>query len=392
MWLWGARDAIHHRPRGVVGIIGTWNYPIFLNAVSIAQAVTAGNGVLWKPSEIIPTTAELLHQLFLEAGLPRDLIMRLPATRDAGPQLAEADIDHVVFTGSAAVGRSLATRLGQRLISSTLELSGCDAMFVMADADIPMAAKAAWFGATVNRGQTCVATRRVFVQRSIETQFIEHLRPLVESAAPMPLAMEAQIRQSNRLAEEAVAAGASCLTPLGVANSPSLAMPCAILDARPEMSVCCEAPFAPILAVLTFDHLDDALQMNAQCPFALAASVFTRDVTLAESIAERLMVGLVTVNDVVIAVGHPATPFGGQRDSGWGVTQGPDGLLAMTAPQVVSRRGGAFRPHFSAASDDSPMAEFLRGTLAWSHAPTMRDRLAGLWRMVRNARKTLKSS
>ena len=135
-WLMGCRDAVHRRPWGVVGIIGTWNYPIYLNAVQAAQALVAGNAVLWKPSENAPRTADLTHALFLEAGFPRDLFQKLPATREAGPQLADADVDHIVFTGSDAVGRKLAARLGERLVPSTLELSGCDAMFVLADADM----------------------------------------------------------------------------------------------------------------------------------------------------------------------------------------------------------------------------------------------------------------
>src|SRR5205085_12499899 len=98
LWLFGQGDVIHRRPHGVVGIIGTWNYPIFLNAVQIVQALTAGNGVLWKPSELMPDSSEKLHALLLRAGYPPDLVQRLPATREAGPMIAEAEVDHVVFT------------------------------------------------------------------------------------------------------------------------------------------------------------------------------------------------------------------------------------------------------------------------------------------------------
>src|SRR5439155_5522019 len=120
----------------------------------------AGNGVFWKPSEVSSASAPALHALFLRAGVPADLLQMLPATREAGAALAEADVDHVVFTGSAATGRKLAAKLGERLVSSTMELSGCDALFVLPDADLDLAAKAAWFGATVNNGQTCIAARR----------------------------------------------------------------------------------------------------------------------------------------------------------------------------------------------------------------------------------------
>src|SRR5262249_41549737 len=148
LWMFGQSDTVHRRPRGVVGIIGTWNYPLFLNAGQIVHALVAGNAVVWKPSELTPTFAEALHELIEQAGFPRDLVQRLPATREMGPALAEADVDHVVFTGSAAVGRKLASRLGERLVSSTMELSGCDVQLVLDDGDVDLAARAAWFGST----------------------------------------------------------------------------------------------------------------------------------------------------------------------------------------------------------------------------------------------------
>src|SRR5262245_7632173 len=212
----GCRDAVHHRPWGVVGIIGTWNYPIYLNVIQIAQAFVAGNAVLWKPSENVTRTAELTQTLFRDAGFPAELLQRLPATRDAGPQLAEADVDHIVFTGSDSVGRKLASRLGERLIPSTMELSGCDAMFVLAVANLELAAKAAWFGLSLNRGQTCIAVRRIFVQREKHAAFVEKLKPLVERAVPLGLVLDSQRTQAERLIEDATKRGATAL-----ANDPT---------------------------------------------------------------------------------------------------------------------------------------------------------------------------
>src|SRR5205085_1951791 len=195
-WLFGCSDIVHRRPWGVVGVIGTWNYPLYLNAGQVAQALVAGNGVLWKPSEYTPRTADVTHRLFLDAGFPAALFAKLPATREAGPLLAEADIDYLVFTGSDAVGRRLAARLGERLVPSTLELSGCDAMFVLDDADVELAAKAAWFGVTLNRGQTCVAVRRILVHRAKYPAFADALRPLAAAAEPLPLLTGGQAEQA----------------------------------------------------------------------------------------------------------------------------------------------------------------------------------------------------
>src|SRR5947209_11888331 len=112
LWLFGQRDTIFRRPHGIVGVIGTWNYPLLLNGVQIVQALTAGNAVLWKPSELGGASAAVLTELLRRAGYPDGLLQTLPATREGGPLLAEADVDHVVFTGSGATGRELAKRRG----------------------------------------------------------------------------------------------------------------------------------------------------------------------------------------------------------------------------------------------------------------------------------------
>src|SRR5207237_1636745 len=135
-----------------------------------------------------------------------------PATREAGEELADADIDHVVFTGSSATGRRLAEHLGRRLVTSTLELSGCDALFVLEDADVGLAARAAWFGATVNRGQTCLASRRILVHRSLYEAFVDALRPLLRTAEPMRLALALLVKLAEYSVRDALASGARLVT------------------------------------------------------------------------------------------------------------------------------------------------------------------------------------
>jgi acyl-CoA reductase-like NAD-dependent aldehyde dehydrogenase len=439
-WLLGCRDAVHRRPWGVVGIIGTWNYPIYLNTVQAAQALVAGNAVLWKPSENAPRTADLTHALFLEAGFPRDLFRKLPATREAGPQLADAGVDHIVFTGSDAVGRKLAARLGERLVPSTLELSGCDAMFVLSDANVELAARAAWFGLTLNRGQTCIAVRRIFVQRAKYAAFADELRKLVAGAGPMELVTSGQLDGAQKLIDDAVKKGASLLPsplageggervtrsamsepgeglpadcdelstphpprgvgrwPPGSAPSPArgegedrsrlTVVPTFLLDVPVDSLICREACFAPVAAVIPFDAIDNAVSQSNQSPFALAASIFTADTTAAQELAARMPAGHVSINDVLAPTAHPATPFGGRGASGWGVTQGAEGLLAMTVPQAVTVRKGTFRPHFDEAVKPDPATlELLRGLLRWTHARGLREKLRGLREMIRGVRK-----
>jgi acyl-CoA reductase-like NAD-dependent aldehyde dehydrogenase len=422
-WLMGNRDVIHHRPWGVVGVIGTWNYPMFLNVGQIVQALVAGNAVLWKPSEVVPRTAELTKELFREAGFPAELLQVLPGTREAGPQLAETDVDHIVFTGSDTVGRKLAARLGERLVPSTLELSGCDAMFVLADADIEMAARGAWFGLTINRGQTCIAVRRIFVQREKFAAFAAALAPLV-CPEPLGLVMESQKAQADRLIDDALKRGATALrnpTPqppplgegekdlpdssplpfreevglagsgqggVGLGSSPALP-PTFLLNTPTGAAICREACFAPVAAVIPFDTVEEAVSLAKQSPFGLAASIFTANTEKAQELAALVPAGHVTINDVLAPTGHPATPFGGRGASGWGTTQGADGLLAMTTPQAVTVHKGTFRPHFDEAAEPDPAtATILRGLLAWTHARGVRAKMRGLWEMIRGVWRT----
>jgi acyl-CoA reductase-like NAD-dependent aldehyde dehydrogenase len=283
----------------------------------------------------------------------------------------------------------IARRLGERLISSTLELSGCDAQFVLADADVSLAARAAWFGATLNRGQTCIAVRRALVQRPVYPAFCAALRELAVTAPPLPLALPSQGRQAERLVREALAEGGRLLVEPGEgADADGACRPAVVVDANPRMALCREAAFAPVMAVLPFDTVEEALSMDAHCPFGLGSSVFTRNPEAARQLAARLRTGAVTVNDVIAPLSHPATPFGGRGESGWGTTRGAEGLLEMTVAQVVSVKGGGFRLHYELAAGGQAAAQegLLRGLLESSHAPTWGRRLRGWWRLIRAAR------
>jgi acyl-CoA reductase-like NAD-dependent aldehyde dehydrogenase len=384
LWLLGQTDFVERRPRGVIGLIGTWNFPLLLNAVPILQALTAGNGILWKPSELAPRSAEALFAMFQRAGYPQSLIELLPSTRDAGQALALTDVDHMLFTGSSTTGRQLAETLGRRLISSTLELSGCDAMFVLDDADLSLAARAAWFGMTVNRGQTCVAVRRVFVHRTIAPAFLEHLRPLAAAAKPAALAQPAQAQLARHVIHDALHAGASILVPYTEPPSEGLFTPTVLTGVQPSMALCQSALFAPILGVLDFDQLSDALAANAQCRYALGAAIFSSHPDRAAPLARDIPAGMVTINDVLYPTTHPATPFGGQRASGWGVTQGEEGLLEMTVPQVVTIRRGRWRPHYDLALKNDGNPQMIEGFLEAGHGTTLRQRIRGYLKLMKS--------
>ncbi len=388
LWLLGSRDVVHRRPHGIVGLIGTWNYPLFLTAVPLLQALAAGNGVLWKPSELAPRFAEAFHDLLGRSGFPADLVVRLPATREAGPQLAEADVDFLHFTGSDAVGRKLAARLGERLVPSTLELSGCDALVVLADADVRLAARSAWYGATLNCGQTCMATRRAFVHRSVIEPFVEALKPLVEASGSVRLVTPGQVEQADRLLGEAVVRGCQVLRSNRTPDASAFG-PAAILNAPPDLALFREASFAPLVGIVAFDTAEELVRLHNACPLGLAAAIFTADLAAGRQVAGQLRAGAVVINDVIVPTAHPATPFGGRGASGWGVTQGEEGLLAMTVPQVVTVRKGTFRPHVDTFLANDPAAgDIMNGLLCMTHGRTLGLRWTGLKRLIRGLRRS----
>src|SRR5262249_18581318 len=207
---------------------------------------------------------------------------------------------------------------------------------------------------------------------------------VVAEAKPVELLLDSQRVQAERLVNDAIERGASMIR-----RDPKGIVPTVLLDATADMAVCHEASFAPITAVIPFDTIDDAVSLAAKSPFGLAASVFTADVRAEEELAYRIPAGNVVVNDTIAPTAHPATPFGGRKASGWGVTQGAEGLLAMTVPQAVSVRRGNFRPHIDEAGSPDPeaTADILRGLLRASHARGVRAWLGGVRQLLRGIRR-----
>lgn len=388
LWLFDSSEIVYREPFGLIGLIATWNYPVFLTVVPLLQALTAGNAVLWKPSEQTPRTAEALEELFRRAGFPHGLIQRLPATREAGPQLIEADIDFLHFTGSDLVGRKIAARLGERLIPSVLELSGIDAMIVIDGADVQLAARTAWYGTTLNRGQTCLATRRVLIDQRKLSEFLDVLKSLVEATPPVRLQTESQANHARALIADATKHGAKVIIGQGpnptASADPDCVPPAVIISPSTDLAICRQATFAPLLAVVPFDTIPQAVDWHNQCPFGLGASIFAGSRSEGELLARQLHCGSVVINDVIVPTAHPGTPFSGRGSSGWGSTQGEEGLLAMTVPKAISYRHDSRRPHVDCALINDPqLGPMMEGMLLAGHNRTLWGRLRGLRQFLR---------
>jgi acyl-CoA reductase-like NAD-dependent aldehyde dehydrogenase len=366
-------------PLGVIGIIGTWNYPLYLNAPAIAAALSAGNAVVWKPSELAPQSG-LDLQNSLDGLLPDpSLAQAVYGDGPVGAALTASGIDKGHFTGGVPVGRRFLADLAARGIPAVAELSGFDPALVRPDADlartIPPLAWAAFIGA----GQTCVAVKRVYVVGNPAPW----AAALAEKAKALRLGDPAQSDdidvgplispqardRFDAYVQKAVAAGAKLLAGgVPVADSTRLYPPTVLLadpgNTAPESALA--GCFGPVVIVRGVASDDEAVAAANASDFGLAASVWGRDRRAAKAVARRLQAGMVAVNEAVTPLAHAAAPFGGVKASGFGRVHGDIGLRECASPQVIHvRRAGGFRPQVYPYAARS--ARTLRAILRWFH-------------------------
>ncbi len=329
IWQMGQRHRVRRAPLGRVGIIATWNYPVQLLGVQLVQAMAGGNRVVVKPSERTPQTQRLLLEIARRAGADQDRLTWTAATREAGGELlAAGGLDHVVFTGQTDTGRAVASTLAQSLTPSTLELSGSDTALVLADADLDHAARSLAMGLHLNAGRTCMMPRRIICDTRIAEALSERLRRQVQTAVwPRGIAARPEVAQA-----------------LVLAGDRSAKHPAVVVDPPLDSDLARGEHFGPVLALLPAAGLRAMLDLYERFDQRLATAVFTRDVRAAEGLAPRLRCGTVTINGCILPTAHPGAGLPALGPSGWGVTRGAAGLLAMTRPVYVSRSSRRFQP------------------------------------------------
>jgi acyl-CoA reductase-like NAD-dependent aldehyde dehydrogenase len=349
VWLLGVDAEIRRDPLGVVLVLAPSNYPLFLPGAQVLQALAAGNAVCVKPAFGCTAPMIALCALLMEAGLPAGVLTLLEESIQTGEAAARAGFDHVVLTGSAETGRHVLAAAAETLTPATVELSGNDAVFVMEGADPGLVAACLAYGARLNGGATCIAPRRVFVPRTMAADLEARLRSAF-AALPMPEVPATVAARLETLTAEAVAMGAR-----------RLPGPVTFLaDATAEMALLQADVFAPWLALVPVAGMAEALAAARLCPYALGASVFGPE-TAARALAAEVPAGSVCVNDLIVPTADPRLPFGGSGRSGFGVTRGAEGLLAMTRVRTVSIRRGRLRPHLDPkqSSDAGRMAGLI---------------------------------
>jgi acyl-CoA reductase-like NAD-dependent aldehyde dehydrogenase len=374
LWLGGVSSEIRREPHGIVLVIGPGNYPLFLPCVQALQALAAGNAVLLKPGFGGSTAAKKFTEICWQAGLDDDALQILPEATEAASCTIQSGVDKVVLTGSATTGEAVLQHCAKNLTPATVELSGCDAVFVRADADLELVVRALAFGLCLNNSATCIAPRRVFVHRSRATELEGRLAQRFQAGRDLEISGFTSPHWFQ-LVTEALADGAH-LVAGNVRPDGGLHTPIIFAGMKPAMRLARENVFAPLLSLITVADDDEALAFAAQCPYALGATIFSHDESAARALAGRVRAGVVIINDLIVPTADPRLPFGGRGRSGFGVTRGAEGLLEMTVPKVVTVRRGKSRRHFDRPQPGDP--ELFIAYIQAAHTYGWRNRLAAL--------------
>jgi acyl-CoA reductase-like NAD-dependent aldehyde dehydrogenase len=346
-WLFKpASGRIVYQPLGVVGIISPWNYPVQLALAPLTGAIAAGNRVMLKPSELTPATSDLIEKVIGEVFRPDEV-----AVMQGGPEVARAfshlEFDHLLFTGSTAVGRQVMRAAADNLVPVTLELGGKSPAIVAPDYPIEAAAERIAVGKLFNAGQTCIAPDYALVPRGKETAFVEAFRAAASRLYPAlgqnpdytAIISERHYGRLNRLVADARERGARVheINPAGERLEASgRKMTPVLLSGVPEGALALrEEIFGPVLPIVAYDDIEGACRYINMRPRPLALYLFSHDRETVDYGLERIVAGGVTVNDTLLHCVQEELPFGGVGESGMGAYHGEAGFRTFSHAKSV---------------------------------------------------------
>lgn len=341
-----ARAYYRYQPLGVVGVIGAWNYQILLTLGPVVDAIAAGNHVLLKPSEITPRSADVIASIIGESFAP-DHVACVTGGPEVGSAFASLPFDHLLFTGSAGVGRRVLRAAAENMTPVTLELGGKSPAIVHESYPFALAVERIIVGKLFSAGQTCVAPDYVLIPEGREAELEVEVARVVERLYPgLPgnpdytrIATPRHYERLRALVADAIAKGARVVE-IGAAGgraSPDdrYVSPTLIFRPTDPMTVMQEEIFGPVLPVLTYRTLDDALAYVNARPRPLAFYYFDEDSRRVDEVLSRTLSGGVTINDCVYHLGQHNLPFGGVGASGMGQYHGFDGFQTFSKKRAV---------------------------------------------------------
>lgn len=344
---------VGYSPKGVVGVITPWNYPLSLSLMDVIPALAAGNAVIQKADDQGALSVLASRRAFIDAGVPAALWAVLTGDgAEIGNAIVDAS-DYVCFTGSTATGTTVGERAAGRLIGASLELGGKNPLIVLDDVDPARAAADAVFSCFSSMGQLCMSIERIYVQRSIAdaftSAFVDRVRSLRQGAAfdystdVGSLTTAAQLARVDEHVVDAVGKGATVLT--GGRARPDLGPlfyePTVLTDVTSDMSCAANETFGPVVAIHVVDSAEDAVAAANDSEFGLNAAIFSGSRTRARALAARIDAGSVNINE-----GYRASfssidaPMGGVKHSGLGRRNGPEGLLRFVDSRTISESTG----------------------------------------------------
>lgn len=337
-----ASNRLMPQPLGVVGIVAPWNYPYYLAMAPALAALAAGNRVMIKPSELTPATSELMARLVAEHFAPDEMTV-VTGDSEVGKAFTHLPFDHLFFTGSTPVGRMVAQAAAQRLTPVTLELGGKSPAIVDRSADLALAAERIAFGKLLNAGQTCVAPDYVLAPKELVQPLADAIVAAVRRFYPRidgnpdytAIVSPRHHARLRGLLDDARARGATLRPTHDEAPADRRLVPTLLLGTTPDMTVMREEIFGPLLPIVPYGHVSEAIaQVNAG-DRPLALYWFGEDRAAREDVLTRTVAGGVTVNDCIWHLGQEEQPFGGVGASGMGAYHGVWGFNTFSKLKPV---------------------------------------------------------
>ncbi|POF63052.1 coniferyl aldehyde dehydrogenase [Novacetimonas maltaceti] len=352
------------QPVGVVGIIAPWNYPLSLALVPLATAIAAGNRAMIKPSELTPATSVVIGQI-IQAAFPPEQVCVVTGDAEMGAAFSALPFDHILFTGSTAVGKKVAAAAAANLTPVTLELGGKSPVVIEPGFPMDRVAQRVAFGKLTNAGQTCIAPDYVLVHEADQQAFVTAYQEAVRKQHPgeyvgspdyTAILNAHHYARLDHLICDAGAQGAHVVH-LGRDSADSHVLaPVLILDVTPAMAVMQEEIFGPVLPVLRYRTLDDAIAFINARPRPLALYYFGDRRAGRDRLLQRTLSGNVMLNGTLLHYAQDDLPFGGVGESGIGAYHGKEGFIQLTHARGVYRQGrfnaaDILRPPFGKITD-----------------------------------------
>ena len=338
------RSRLVRHPRGVVGVIGPWNWPLLNNFADAVAPLVAGNSVVLKPSPLTPLTSLHIKRIWDDLGLPADAFLVVTGQADTGEALVQS-ADMIFFTGSLAAGRKIAAAAGERLIPAVLELGGKGAAIVTAGANLEDASASIVWSAFMHSGQACIRTERVFVEATVAPRLIDLMTKKVASLTVGPPAAEPdigaiifdpQIARFEQQIAQAVASGARVAT--GGERRPGQGRffsPTLLTEVTADMDVATQETFGPVLPVICVTDIDEAVRLANALPYGLTGVVFAESTSVGRAIARRLETGTVCINDSAVHYFCVESPMRGTKQSGLGARHGHEAIAQFTWTETI---------------------------------------------------------